>query len=195
MFYKQILGGLAVLLVIVSYFPYIRDTLFGKTRPHAFSWLIWLVLTTIGFFIQITNGAGAGAWFNGLMIVVCGIITVFGFIKGKKEIVFIDWICLVLAFIAIYFWLIVKEPVLSIIFVISADSLGMIPTIRKSYVHPYSETLETYAINILRIILGIFALDKITFLTVSYHIYMIIACLTIVTILTLRRRYIKLLSI
>jgi len=188
MFYKQILGALAVLLAFISYIPYLKDVFAGKTKPHAFSWLVWLVLTAIGFFIQIQNGAGAGAWFNGLMVIICAIILVFGFIKGRKEIVFVDWISMILAFIAIYYWLIIKEPTLSIILVILADSLGTIPTIRKSYVHPYSETLETYAINVFRVTIAIFALEKFSFLTASYHIYMIIANLAVVIVLALRRK-------
>ena len=191
MFFKQILGGITVLLAIISYIPYLKNTISGKTRPHAFSWLIWLILTTVGFFIQISNGAGAGAWFNGLMIIICAVIMTFGFIKGRKEIVFIDGICMALAFIAIYYWLIIKEPTLSLILVVVADALGMIPTIRKSYIHPYSETLETYAINAFRITIAIFALEKFSFLTASYHVYMILATILMVSLLTLRRKYSK----
>jgi len=188
MFYKQILGGLAVLLTIISYIPYIKDILKGKTRPHAFSWLIWFILTGIGFFIQIEGGAGAGAWFNGVMFFICGFIMVYGFIKGRKEIVIADWVSLILAFIAMYFWLIVKDPMLSITLVIIADALGLIPTIRKSLIHPHSETVETYAINAVRVCFGILALSKFSFLTASYHIYMIIANLLVVGVIIIKRK-------
>jgi len=177
-----------VLLAIISYIPYIKDTLKGKTKPHAFSWLIWFILTGIGFFIQMESGAGAGAWFNGVMFFICGFIMVFGFIKGRKEIVFVDWISLILAFIAMYFWIVVQELTLSIILVILADAFGLIPTIRKSFVHPYSETMETYAINSLRVVIAVFALEKFSFLTASYHIYMIGANIVVVGILLLRRK-------
>lgn len=188
MFYKQVLGAAASILVVISYFPYIKDILKGKTKPHAFSWLIWFILTTVGFFIQILNGAGPGAWFNGVMVLVCAFIMVSGFIRGRKEIIPVDWVSFLLAFVAIYFWLIVKDPVLSITLVMIADFLGMIPTIRKSYIHPYSETLITYLINIFRVVLGLFALDKFSYLTASYHFYMIFACLLLVIILYTRRK-------
>lgn len=188
MIYKQILGGLAVLLAILSYIPYIKDIFKGKTKPHAFSWLIWFILTGVGFFIQIEGGAGAGAWFNGVMFFICGFIMIYGFMKGRKEIVLVDWVSLVLAFIAMYFWLVVKDPIVSISMVILADAFGLIPTIRKSYVHPHSETMETYAINAFRVGLGILALEKFSFLTASYHFYMIVANLFLVGILIIRRR-------
>lgn len=191
MIYKQILGIITLILVVIGYIPYIKDVLVGKTKPHAFSWLVWGVLTAIGFFIQITNQAGPGAWFNGLMVLVCAFIMVMGFIKGKKEIIFIDFIVLALASIATYLWLIVKEPILSMILVITADFLGTVPTIRKSYVHPYTETLITWAISVIRITIGIFALERLSFLTASYHFYMVIVNTTIVMILVLRRRYLS----
>jgi len=191
MFYKQVFGVISLILVIIAFTPFIKNVLIGKTKPHAFSWLIWLILTTIGFFIQISNGAGAGAWFNGLMIIICAIITVLGFIKGRKEIVFIDWVSLILAFISIYYWLIIKDVYLSLILVIFADFLGMFPTLRKSYIHPYSETYETYFINGFRTTLAIFALEKFTFLTASYHIYMIAANIVLVILIKLRRKIIK----
>ena len=190
--FKQLLGGVAVFLALISYIPYLRDIFLGKTKPHAFSWLVWLIVTGIGFFIQISNGAGPGAWFNGLMVLICAVIMIFGFIKGKKEIVFIDWISLLLAFVAIYLWLVVKEPTFSMILVIIADLLGAIPTLRKSFIHPYSETYITYAINTLRVGVAVFALEKFSFLTASYHIYMILVNLSITSTILLRRKIIKL---
>ncbi len=188
MLYKEILGLITVILAMGSYVPYIKNALFGKTRPHAFSWLIWTILTGVGFFIQTANGAGPGAWFNGVMTVVCAILTVIGFVKGRKEIISYDWISFILAFVAIYLWLVEKDPTISIAFVIVADALGMVPTVRKSFVHPYSETMETYAINAFRVFLAIFALDKFTFVTASYHVYMICANMLLVAILVLRRK-------
>lgn len=188
MVYKQILGALAVFLALVSYFPYVRDIMKGETKPHAFSWLIWLILTAVGFFIQMENGAGPGAWFNGFMIFVCAFIMIAGIAKGRSEIIFVDWICLALASIATYFWLVAKDPYISITLVIAADALGTIPTIRKSYIHPHTETIETYAINAFRIFLAIFALEKISFITASYHVYMILANALLVSVLLVRRK-------
>ena len=140
--YKEIVGTITLILVLISYIPYIRDIILGKTKPHFFSWLIWFILTTVGFFIQIQNGAGAGAWFNGLMIFICGFIMINGFTKGKKEIMPVDYISLLLALIAVYLWLIVKDQTLSIILVILADFFGFVPTLRKMYIYPSQLILQ-----------------------------------------------------
>ena len=39
--YKIILGVAAVLIGIAAYIAYFRNIFAGKTKPHAFSWLVW----------------------------------------------------------------------------------------------------------------------------------------------------------
>src|SRR5579862_3340643 len=117
MSYKEVLGIIAVIITIISYIPYLCDILKGKTKPHAFSWFIWSILTFIAFFGQLAGGGGAGSWVNGFTGVICFIIFIFGIIKGRTNIVFVDWISLVGAFIAIIFWYVTKGPLLSVIFI------------------------------------------------------------------------------
>lgn len=38
---KEIIGVTAVLLAFISYAPYIRDILKGRTKPHVYSWFVW----------------------------------------------------------------------------------------------------------------------------------------------------------
>ena len=106
-------------------------------------------------------------------------------------IVSFDYISLILALVAVYFWIVIKDPMASIILVMLADFFGLIPTIRKSYVYPYSETIATYYINTFRLIIATFALEKFTFLTSSYHFYMIAGNLMMVTMLLVRRQQVK----
>ena len=58
--YKIILGSLAGIIAIVSYIPYLKDVLKGKTKSHAFSWFVWAMLTGIGFAVQIFEHGGVG---------------------------------------------------------------------------------------------------------------------------------------
>jgi len=56
--YKVILGTVAVVMALYSYVPYIKDIFAGKTKPHAFTWLIWGLLTSIAFFGQMADRGG-----------------------------------------------------------------------------------------------------------------------------------------
>lgn len=50
-------GFLSGLLPIISAYPYIRDILKRKTKPHRAAFLIWAVLGSIAFFAQLAKGA------------------------------------------------------------------------------------------------------------------------------------------
>ena len=84
--YKTILGIIAVIIALAGYVPYFRDIFRGKTKPHAFSWLVWASLTGIAFFGQIFDKGGAGAWVTGFTAVVSFAIFFLALKKGEKNI-------------------------------------------------------------------------------------------------------------
>src|SRR3989344_2002407 len=117
---KYILGITAVLLTFIGYTPYIRDTIKGKTHPHVYSWFLWGLLTCIVFALQISDGAGIGAYVTLAAGIMC--LTVFSFgLKNKdgRDITKIDTIFFVFAFISLGFWLILKQPIASAILITS----------------------------------------------------------------------------
>lgn len=102
--YKDILGITTVVIAFVSYVPYFRDIFSGRTKPHAFSWLVWGVLTGIAFFGQIADNAGPGAWVMGFTALICFLIFLAALIRGEKDIVLVDWLSLLGTGIALVFW-------------------------------------------------------------------------------------------
>jgi len=48
---KEVIGTVTVLLTFAGYTPYIRDTLKGKTHPHAYSWFVWGLIAVLNFAI------------------------------------------------------------------------------------------------------------------------------------------------
>jgi hypothetical protein len=186
---KEIIGISSVILTFLGYIPYSFNIIRGKTKPHAFSWLIWFLLTAIGFFIQIAHGAGPGSYMLGLTTIVCFLFFVAGLIRGEKNITRSDWISLIGALIALALWLIFNATFVSILLVVTADALGLIPTIRKSMIHPYQETLITYLFSAIKAILSLFALTTVSFETAFYLFYLLIANAGFVLFLSIKRRY------
>jgi hypothetical protein len=92
-------------------------------------------------------------------------VIILGLKNGKRDITKSDTVVAVLALIAMGFWLIADQPVLSIILVVIADLLAFIPTVRKSWNKPYSETLSLYITNTLRFSLALFAVTEYTILS------------------------------
>ena len=58
---KIILAIIATFIGIVAFFPYLKDTLNRKTKPHAYTWLIWALTQGTAVFAMLYAGGGIGA--------------------------------------------------------------------------------------------------------------------------------------
>lgn len=188
---KVIIAVVSVLMTLMGYSFYFRDIFAGKTKPHAFSWLVWASLTAIAFAGQIYAGAGPGAWITGLTALISFVIFGLAITKGEKNITLSDKVNLIGAAVALAVWPFMNDPLLSIIIITVVDFLGFIPTIRKSYNKPYEETLVHYVFAGLKFVLAIFALENYSLTTWLYPASLVAANLLFVPMLIIRRRQIK----
>ncbi len=177
-----------VVLAFVAYIPYFRDTIQGKTTPHIYSWFIWGFLTVIVYALQVAAGAGVGSWVTLSVAAISFFIFFLGLKNGKKDITKSDTVFFGLSLAALFLWLFAKQPVLSVILAVSIDMLGFIPTIRKSWNKPYSETLSLYEINAFRHLLSLFALQQYNIVTWLNPVVWVFANGLFSLMLLLRRR-------
>ncbi len=190
--YKIILAVVGIILAFVGYGPYIADTLRRKTKPYVFTWFVWTLASAISSGLQLYGGAGTGAWSILVITFICFIILVLSFRYGSKEFTKIDVFCLILAIVALGFWLLAKQPVLSAFLIVSADVLGFVPAIRKSWKDPHSETLWAYQVGALRYAISIGALQKYNILTLLHPSVWTVLFLAFSIMLVIRRRVVKL---
>jgi hypothetical protein len=172
--YKSILGVLAVIIGLVGYVPYLRNIFNGKTKPHAFSWLVWGILTGIAFVAQVHSKGGAGAWVTGFTAGVCIFIFMLALWKGAKDFPLVDWLALAGAGVASLLWLVTNGPLAAVILVTIIDALGFIPTFRKSYIRPNEETTFTYSLSGLKFVVGIIALQHYSAVNIIYPASLVI---------------------
>ena len=185
---KTVTSVVAIVLTFVGYAPYFRDLVNGKTKPHLFSWFIWAIVTSIIYALQVSAGAGLGSLVTLVVAVISLCIFILGFKNGNKDVKKIDVVFLVLALISIPLWLIVKQPVLSIILLSTIDMLGFAPTVRKSWHAPYSETLSLYTITTFRHGLSIIALENYNIVTMLFPSTWVIANALFSIMLIVRRK-------
>ncbi len=162
---KEIISAFASALTFIAYIPYVRDIIKGKTHPHAYSWLVWGFTTIIIFALQLSNKAGAGAYVSLASGVSLLIVFLLGLRYGKRDITASDTVFFILALAATAVWVFAQQPVLSIILLMVVEMLGFMPTLRKSWDKPYSETLSHYQIAIFRQALTILALQSYMIVT------------------------------
>jgi hypothetical protein len=185
---KNIIGILAISLTFFGYIPYIRDTIKGKTRPHLYSWFLWATISAIAFALQVSAGAGIGAFVTLAAVIVTYIIFFLGLRNGKKDITLFDTIFLILTLISLVIWLFAKQPVTSIILLTTTEVLIFVPTLRKSWHSPRSETLSSYIMNTVRFTLAIFSLQHYSLVTTLYPLVWLLGNGLLSLVLIIRRR-------
>lgn len=172
---KELLGSVAVLISIAGVLPYLRETIQGRIKPHFISWLIWSIITIIAFLGQWAKGAGPGAWVTGAMGLTNIIIAIFAFKNGTRNITGFDRKLFFGSILAIVLWVLIKEPIFSLVVVIAIDGAAVYYTVKKTLKEPNSEAPVLFYSNILKTILAIIALQQYNSVTLLYPIYQLIS--------------------
>jgi len=159
---QAIFGFLSVALMACSRMGYFFDIFCGKTRPHGFSWLIWGTISGIGFAAQVAEGAGPGSWARGFGSATCFVLVVLSYFKGEKDIRCSDWVTLAVALSAIPLWIATKTPFWSVLIVCFIDTIGYLPTLRKSWHKPREELAVSYLFSCLAAAFSLLAIKQYT---------------------------------
>ncbi len=165
---KLILAVIGVVLLVIGYIPYFRDVFQGKTKPHLYTWLIWFITQGTAAVASFYGGGKFGTISLIVGTILVFFITLLSFKYGTKNITKGDSIILILALLAIVFWWQLKNPVLAVIMISLIDGLGYIPTIRKTFIDPKSETVSFWILMVFVIILILLSNGEYNILTVLY---------------------------
>jgi hypothetical protein len=185
---QKILGASAFIISIWGSVVYICSILRGETKPHLYSWIIFSILTCIAFFAQLSDGAGPGAWMMGAVTLSCFVTAILSIKFGEKQHTKSDKIALCASLLAIFPWLVTKDPLLSVIMISFIDGIAMFPTIRKSWNKPYQENMPSYWIANLKSVIALFALTHFSISTALYLISIIIINTILISVCVYRRR-------
>ena len=160
---------LATIIGLVAYVPYLIDMFKGKNKPHLYTWISIFLVTTVVAYIQLVGGAGVGAIPTISGVAIDAVILFYCFRFGTKDVVFMDKICLAISVLGVIAYAILSSrPLISLAIVTAAEIISFIPTFRKTRNDPYSESLTSYYLLMLKLSLILVALEKYNLLTVSY---------------------------
>ncbi|MFM9905066.1 MAG: hypothetical protein ACKVQJ_10905 [Pyrinomonadaceae bacterium] len=170
---KETFAAVAAILAIIGNIPYIIDIFKGRVQPHAYTWFVWTLVTAIVFFGQVAKGAGIGA----LPTAASGVFTVLIFLlslkNGFKHATRIDTVFLVLALAGIVPWLITNDPTVSVVIAVAIDLTAFIPTLRKTWLRPSTESPLLYGSNVFRHILALLSMQTYNIATTLHSIAML----------------------
>lgn len=185
---KIIFAILASIIYIIGPIPYVRDIFLHKTKPHSYSWLIWCVLQTTIAVVMLRGGAGEGSVPVILSSIICGFIFILSLWHGTSNIKSFDLICLIGALFAIGIYLFLHNGLLSVILVVAIDFIALLPTLRKTYQEPNTETMSLYLLGFLGHIFSLFAIANFTIITSLYLISVAITNFACVGVILLARK-------
>lgn len=191
--FKIIFGLIAALLAMTSSVLYIKDIFRGNTKPHTYTWLIWAIVTTIVFLGQVVSGGGPGSWSTGVSAVVT-ILTLIISLKGgygTKDITNFDKLCLVLALLSILPWLLVKSVLWSVILATLIDLIAFLPTMRKTWYAPQSESIGSMYVDAIKHSLSIFSMGSYSIINLIFPASVLLTKFVIIGEIEFLRRFRK----
>jgi hypothetical protein len=152
---------LAAVFSLIGIVSYVRDTLAGRARPNRVTWFLWALAPLIAFAAQIQEGVGLQALLTFMVGFGPALVLIASFVgrHASVRITRFDLACASLSVVALVAWRITGKGTVAIAFSLLADLMAALPTLRKAYGQPHTETWLAFLCS------GISAL--ITLLTIS----------------------------
>lgn len=184
---KESIAIIAAILAIIGNVPYLIDIVKRRVRPHPYTWFVWTIVSAVTFFGGLAKGAGIGALPTGTSEIFTLIIFIFSLQYGFKNISHIDTVFLVIAVLGLVPWILTHDPTVSVVIMVSIDLIAFIPTLRKTWKYPKTETPLLYSMNVSRHVLTLFSLRAYNIATMLHSIAMITTN-SIMTLMIIRKK-------
>jgi hypothetical protein len=173
-----LLGIAAGIIGFLAFVPYILDTLNRKTKPNKATWIIWAVLGVIIAASYYSAGARDTAWTPiGYAIGILAVAAL-SLKYGEEGWTALDKACLLGAGIGLGIWAITNEPVFAYFLTTIIDGIGGIPTIRKAYHRPETESRAAWGMFLIANSLNLLAISEWSLMIALYPAYVFILSLT-----------------
>lgn len=172
------LGELGLLLASLGTAPYIYAIFRGTVRPSRASWFIWSLILCLAIWSYHVTGASDSIWFlvgDGIGSCTIFLLSLWRGMGGWSK---TDIACLVLAGISLFLWQVSNITLFVLWGALIADSIALIPTIRKALDDPASEGASTYFFASLGAFCGLLAVGQWSMKLLFYPAYLFLANMT-----------------
>lgn len=183
---KFVLVG--ALFNLVGSTNYVWNTLKGKTTPNRVTWFLWALAPLVAFSAMIGEGVGLSSLmtfmvgFGPLMIFLASFVNK----KSVWKLTKFDLVCGGLSLVGLILWLLTDDAKLAIIFSIAADSLALLPTLRKAWLEPQTESHLVFLNGAISATITMLTFDTWTFTAAAFPVYIFIVCLLMFVLIRFR---------
>jgi hypothetical protein len=151
---------LAIALAGVGGFGYIRDTLRGVTSPNRVTWSLWGLEGVLAFGVELQQHVGLASWMTLMLgLVPCAVVAAsFRNSHAVWKIGTFDIVCGSLSLGGLCFWAFVHEPTVALVSFVCADQAAGLPTVRKSWLAPSTESSRVFVLGCLNCVITVMTL-------------------------------------
>jgi hypothetical protein len=155
---------LAIAVSLVGTYGYVRDTLRGETSPNRVTWGLWAIEGILAFVVEIQQHVGIASLMTltlGLMPLVV-VVASFRNRHAVWKIGKFDVFCGVVSLFGLVFWWFINEPTIALLSFVAADQVAAVPTVRKSWLAPSTESSRVFFLGFVNCAITMFTLKHIT---------------------------------
>jgi hypothetical protein len=155
---------LAIAVSLVGMSGYVRDTLRGVTSPNRVTWGLWAVEGVLAFVVEVQQHVGLAAYMTLAMGVVPFVVVIASFRNSHRvwRIGTFDVVCGAVSVLGLAFWGFINEPTVALIFFVAADSMAALPTLRKSWLAPSTESARAFFLGFVNCAITLMTLQHFT---------------------------------
>jgi hypothetical protein len=166
---------LAGVIAVASAAGYAFDTLRGRNQPNRVTWAMWTVVPMITFAAQIGQGVGLQSVFTfaggfGPLLVL---IATFVNPKAYWRLTPFDLTCGLMSLAALVLWAITGKGLVALVLSVVADFFAAVPTIKKSYRVPVSESGYPFLFGVVAALITLLTIKEWTLANSAFGIYVL----------------------
>lgn len=178
-----ILGIIGGIISATAFVPYITSILKKQTKPNRVSWIIWNITNVILLTSYFAVGARATIFLPLAYVFNAFIVLILCFRYSVTVWSKLDYVSLLVAGLSLIIWFLTKNPLLVLLMNLTMDIVAYLPTIKKSYINPFSENRTFWIFIFLGACFNLLAINEFSFGVIIYPVVMFISNGILVTVL------------
>lgn len=170
-----ILFFLILLFGTGSYVVGVSQILQGKYKPSLFSRVVWLLLAANGFAgVVIGDGSKASVVLAAIFLIGNALVCLASVFKGTREFGRIEYICTALLVLSGMVWIFFDAPLVNLSVTLIAHFIGGVPTLKRVWVEPSSESTGFWSLFFFASLLSVFASPFTSVSAIIFPLYFVV---------------------
>ena len=187
-----IFAVISTVIYLIGVIPYWKDVLSWRTIPHIFSIWVWFILTSFNCYVLWLSREWL-SFIPSIIMNISLIFSIFYWVKMFKliRINWFDYMCLFLAWLLLIYYSISQNIFNTVILTIIIDFIAFLPTFKKGWLQPWTESIFIYLLAWINQIFTFLALSSPNLETSLFWLYIFFANIIFYCMVFFRRWYLR----